>query len=197
MPDARDAAERAAAIDPDSAVAHAALGIVRLQYDWNWVEAKRELDRALEKQPGSVPIRMWLGRWFDVMGRRGEALSTLEQALALDPLSAELRVELDTVRGAGPPQPANEAEAAAFLDSAEARREEEYVDALHCVSLAVALKDWEPALDWLEWAYDERSPAVELIRLMRLLPPSPRLEALAAKMRLLQSALDTTMAKPF
>ena len=41
--------------DPDLASGHLALGIVRLQYDWEWADARSEFDRALQLAPGCGP----------------------------------------------------------------------------------------------------------------------------------------------
>jgi TolB-like protein/Flp pilus assembly protein TadD len=87
MPASRDAAERAAALDPDSGVAHLALGIVKLQYDWDWAGAKDGFDRAVKAFPESAFALDWLGRWFQSQGRMTEAIAETERALALDPLS--------------------------------------------------------------------------------------------------------------
>ena len=87
MPASRDAAERAVALDPDSGMAHLALGIVKLQYDWDWAGAKEELDRAVKAFPESAFALDWLGRWFQSQGRMTEAIAETERALARDPLS--------------------------------------------------------------------------------------------------------------
>jgi len=93
MPASRDAAERAVALDPDSGDAHLALGIVKLQYDWDWPGAKAELDRALKASPGSAFALAWRARWFETQGRRNEAISETGRALALDPLSAAISAD--------------------------------------------------------------------------------------------------------
>jgi TolB-like protein/Flp pilus assembly protein TadD len=90
MPAARDAAERAVALDADSGEAHLALGIVKLQYDWDWNTAKQEFDRALQLSPGSGFARHWLAHWYETQGRLGEALTEMQSALTLDPLSPEM-----------------------------------------------------------------------------------------------------------
>ena len=90
MPASRDAAERAVALNPDSGLAHLALGIVKLQYDWDWAGAKTELDRAAQALPGSAFVHQWRGRWFQSQGRIDEALTETQRALALDPLSPSL-----------------------------------------------------------------------------------------------------------
>jgi TolB-like protein/Tfp pilus assembly protein PilF len=90
MPAARDAAERAVALDADSGETHLALGIVKLQYDWDWSTAKQEFDRALQLNPGSGFALHWLAHWYETQGRLGEALTGMQAALALDPLSPEM-----------------------------------------------------------------------------------------------------------
>ncbi len=90
MPAARDAAERAAALDADSGEAHLALGIVKLQYDWDWNAAKQEFDRALQLSAGPGLAQHWLAHWYETQGRLGEALSQMQSALTLDPLSPEM-----------------------------------------------------------------------------------------------------------
>jgi len=90
MPAARDAAERAVALDADSAEAHLALGIVKLQYDWDWNTAKQEFDRALQLSPGSGFALHWLAHWYETQGRLGDALTGMQAALTLDPLSPEM-----------------------------------------------------------------------------------------------------------
>jgi len=90
MPASRDAAERAVALDPDSGIGHLALGIVKLQYDWDWAGAKEELDRAVKAFPVSAFALDWLGRWFQSQGRMTEAIAQTGRALVLDPLSSAI-----------------------------------------------------------------------------------------------------------
>jgi TolB-like protein len=90
MPGSRDAAERAVALDPESGIAHLALGIVKLQYDWEWTGAKQELDRAVEAFPESAFALEWRARWYESQGRMNQAVSETARALALDPLSAAI-----------------------------------------------------------------------------------------------------------
>ena len=87
MPGSRDAAERAVALDPDSGDAHLALGIVKLQYDWDWAGAKDELDRAVASLPASAFAHQWRARWLQSQGQIDEAIAETAHALKLDPLS--------------------------------------------------------------------------------------------------------------
>ncbi len=90
MPGSRDAAERAVALDPDSGDAHLALGIVKLQYDWDWAGAKDALDRALRSMPESATALAWHARWLQTQGRMKEAIAETQRALALDPLCSAI-----------------------------------------------------------------------------------------------------------
>jgi TolB-like protein/Tfp pilus assembly protein PilF len=93
MPGSRDAAERAVALDVESGDAHLALGIVKLQYDWDWPGAKQELDRALQSMPESAAVLAWHARWYRTQGRMEEAIAETARALALDPLSAAIAAD--------------------------------------------------------------------------------------------------------
>src|SRR5262249_30492315 len=60
MPKAKQAAERAVALDPNSSEAHTSLGAVKLDYDWDREGAQRELQRAIQLNPGSS----WVHHWY-------------------------------------------------------------------------------------------------------------------------------------
>lgn len=90
MPAARDAAERAVALDAGAAAPHLALAIVLLQYDWDWSAARQELDRALQLSPGSAFAQHWLAHWYETQGRLDDAIRQMQSALTLDPLSDEM-----------------------------------------------------------------------------------------------------------
>lgn len=90
MPGSRDAAERATALGPDCGLAQLALGIVHLQYDWDWAGAKEQLDRAVKALPGSAFAAQWRARWYQIQGRMNEAMAETQRAAALDPLSPSI-----------------------------------------------------------------------------------------------------------
>ena len=54
MPRAREAAERALALDDRLSDAHCSLGYVNLMYDWNWSDAQRRFERAIELNANNV-----------------------------------------------------------------------------------------------------------------------------------------------
>lgn len=88
MPKAKAAALRALELDPDLAEAHTSLGIIQSLYDWEWSEAGEHYRRAIELNPGYATGRHWYAcDYLALQGRFDEALSEMEVAVQLDPLS--------------------------------------------------------------------------------------------------------------
>jgi TolB-like protein/Tfp pilus assembly protein PilF len=88
MPRAREAATRALALDGSLAEARAALGLIKLVYDWDFPAAERDLRAAAAQEPGSSTPWRWLGELELAKARPEEAIPAFEKAVALDPLSA-------------------------------------------------------------------------------------------------------------
>jgi adenylate cyclase len=85
---ARAAAQRALAIDPKNAVAHAALGDVNMVYDWDWAASAREMSKALELGIREPYILETAARLATTRGDWDKALGLARSAVAQDPLSA-------------------------------------------------------------------------------------------------------------
>lgn len=88
MPKARDYALKAVALDDTLAHAHTSLATVRFYGDWNWVEADREYQRALQLNPGDAEARRMYSVFLANMGRADEAWAQVLAAQELDPLYA-------------------------------------------------------------------------------------------------------------
>lgn len=86
-PQARQAAEKAIALDPNFGDAHTALALVRTWYDHNWAGAEAEFKQAISISPGSTITRAWYGWFLTWLGRTDEALAELNAAQSHDPLS--------------------------------------------------------------------------------------------------------------
>ena len=86
LPKAYAAARKAVEINPQSAEAHASLGLV-LSHRWNWPEAETEFKRALELDPQYANAHHWYGDYLSMHGRHQEALSEARRSLELDPLN--------------------------------------------------------------------------------------------------------------
>lgn len=87
FPKAKEAAARALALDSTLAEPHATLGFVAMYYDWDWMVAEREYERALENNERYPTAHEWFGLFLAAMGRFTEAQAEERRALALDPLS--------------------------------------------------------------------------------------------------------------
>jgi tetratricopeptide (TPR) repeat protein len=86
-PKARDAVERALALDAKLAEAHTSLGLIKFQYDWDWKGAEQEFNEAIRLNPNYAPAHHFFADYLKAMGRFEEALAEIEKAQELDPLS--------------------------------------------------------------------------------------------------------------
>ena len=84
---AKEAAERALALDDGLAEAHTSVGLVRYWFEWEWEEAERELRRSLELDPRNQATCIFLGQLLAALGRRDEATAMARRGVDLDPLS--------------------------------------------------------------------------------------------------------------
>jgi serine/threonine protein kinase/TolB-like protein len=84
LPKAEEAALKAVSFDEELAEAHAALGHAKLhRYDWS---CEKDLQRALELNPNSVPVLLWYGEYWNYRDP-SKAVPILQRAQQLDPLS--------------------------------------------------------------------------------------------------------------
>jgi TolB-like protein len=84
---ARDDAEKAVAIAPGLAEAHAALGWVRFFTEWKFAEGLNELTRAKELSPANPTANDLLARVIVYVGKLDEAEKQARQAVETDPLA--------------------------------------------------------------------------------------------------------------
>src|SRR3984893_2340249 len=86
-PKARQDAEKAVAIAPTLAEAHAALGWVRFFAEWKFAEGLSELKSAKELSPANPTANDLLARVVVYLGKPDEAEKQARQAVELDPLA--------------------------------------------------------------------------------------------------------------
>jgi DNA-binding winged helix-turn-helix (wHTH) protein/tetratricopeptide (TPR) repeat protein/TolB-like protein len=89
---ARAAAERALQLDRRASGAHAVLGVIAMQYDWDWAEAEASLHRALTLNPNNAAAEQWLAEMYCYRFRPDDCRQHLRTATSLDPLSPVLRM---------------------------------------------------------------------------------------------------------
>jgi eukaryotic-like serine/threonine-protein kinase len=86
LPEAKTAALKALALDPDLTEAHTALAFIQYQYEWKFKEAEGEFKEAIRLNPNSVSALLGYSEYLSDFGRLQEARSELERARELDPL---------------------------------------------------------------------------------------------------------------
>jgi adenylate cyclase len=91
---ARDAAMRALAIDPDSAVAEAALGEVARYVDRDQAAAALHYERALALEPANTSILRSAGHLATYMRRIDEGIAIYEFVVSRDPVSPQGHLSL-------------------------------------------------------------------------------------------------------
>jgi TolB-like protein/lipoprotein NlpI len=91
IPMAREAAEKALSINPESARALTTRGYYRAMLDFNWTAADADFNKAIEHEPGYATAHQWYAEVLGAQGRMEEALAELAIAHKADPLSAVIR----------------------------------------------------------------------------------------------------------
>jgi serine/threonine-protein kinase len=90
-------AEKAVAVDPALAEAHAALGWVRFFIEWRFAEGLAELTRAQQLSPWNPTANDLMARVVVYLGQFQEAEKLARQAVELDPLAYQARTSLTRI----------------------------------------------------------------------------------------------------
>jgi TolB-like protein/DNA-binding winged helix-turn-helix (wHTH) protein len=86
-PKAKAEALKALRLDDHLAEGHAALAMVALEYDWDWVNAEREFRFAIEANPNYATGHQWYAEYLTTLGRSEEAINRVNLSQELDPVS--------------------------------------------------------------------------------------------------------------
>jgi TolB-like protein/Tfp pilus assembly protein PilF len=93
LPQAKEAAQQAIALDPSTAEAHTSSAISHLYHDWDRQNAEREILQSLALKPRDSLTRTWYAlhflQWAE--GRFEEGLAQAKQAVQIDPISPYAR----------------------------------------------------------------------------------------------------------
>jgi tetratricopeptide (TPR) repeat protein len=73
-------------IDDKLGEAHTSLAALRWSL-WEWEEAEKEFERAIELSPGYATTRHWYAYYLMLMGRNDESIKEIKIAQELDPHS--------------------------------------------------------------------------------------------------------------
>lgn len=93
-PQAKEAAERAVALDDASPEAHTSLAWLRLTWDWDWPGAEREFRRALDLDPANLDAHRWYAHELMALGRAEAAYAHSQAALELAPTDATAHAQM-------------------------------------------------------------------------------------------------------
>jgi len=86
---AREAVERAISLNPSLAAAHAQMGRIKQQVDYDWAGANASFQRAVALEPAN-PENVGFAAWSaTILGRFDEAVQLNRRAVDLDPLNAD------------------------------------------------------------------------------------------------------------
>lgn len=88
---ARAAARKAIELDPTLAAPHTALGLVAMNYEWDWKTAEEEYKRAIELDPNYPTAHHWYAEFLCAQGRSDEAVAEIKRAHQLDPKSTVIQ----------------------------------------------------------------------------------------------------------
>lgn len=101
FPKARAAALKALELDDGNAEAHASLGSLHWEYEWDKSSAEKEFRRAIELNPSYATAHAWYAEELAVIGRGDEARTEIRRALEVDPLSLPVSVVAGWILYAG------------------------------------------------------------------------------------------------
>jgi TolB-like protein/DNA-binding winged helix-turn-helix (wHTH) protein/Tfp pilus assembly protein PilF len=87
MPLAIAAATRAIELDPNSGEAYTALGAIDTNFLYDWDAAEQNLRKGIELSPSSSDAETWYAIYLTSVGRPAEAVTAMQHAVTLDPLS--------------------------------------------------------------------------------------------------------------
>ena len=87
---AKDAVNKALALDESLANAYNSQAYINFRLEWNWEEAEQNFKKAIKLKPGYAKAYERYAFFLALLGRLGEALSLMQRAQDLDPLSVSV-----------------------------------------------------------------------------------------------------------
>jgi serine/threonine-protein kinase len=87
FPKAKDNARKALALDKDLAEAHVSLGYSALVYDWNFSEANKEFERAIQLRPDYATAHQYYAYYLTAIGDMSQAIAERQRAVEIEPKS--------------------------------------------------------------------------------------------------------------
>jgi TolB-like protein/Flp pilus assembly protein TadD len=94
FPKAEAAARKALELDSTLGEAHVSLGYYQMVYQWNFPEARKEFETALQLRPSDATAHQFYGYYLTAIGQLDAAIAERKKALELDPISPLLHSAL-------------------------------------------------------------------------------------------------------
>jgi TolB-like protein/Tfp pilus assembly protein PilF len=86
--------QKALDLDETIAEAHCTLGLIKSWYDWDWNGADREFQIALGLEPSNVTTLLWQSLLQSSVGKKQEAIASMQRAREIEPLSPNVNLYL-------------------------------------------------------------------------------------------------------
>ena len=150
-------------------------------YARRYDQARYHIDRAITMNPNAEESYRVLGMTFTLEGSDAEAERVLREAVTMPGAGTYTQSTL----GYALARAGRHDEARAILTRLEAHAATGYVSPVALATILLGLGDIEPALDWMERAYDDRRGWLAYVHVNPVMDPvrgHPRFEALAARM---------------
>jgi len=98
MPKAKEAVKKALSIDNNLSEAHISLGCVLAVYDWKWEKSYQEFQAGINLNPRYATAHHWYAiNYLVPLGKFDDALSEIDIALNLDPISLILNTTIGLI----------------------------------------------------------------------------------------------------
>ena len=94
---AKAAAGKALELDNSLGEAHASAAFMKTYFDWDWVGAEREFNRAIELNPNHATAHHWYANYLTAMRRLDEALAEIKRAQQIDPVSPPINAAFSRI----------------------------------------------------------------------------------------------------
>ena len=142
IPTARSLSLEVLKADPHNARARAVLGVIAMQFDWDWFTAESLLREAVALNPNDATVQQWLGELYCYQSYFDKCRRQLRVALELDPLSPVLNMQQGS-----PALYAGDFRAAITAYESAMNSSPQFALGQYVVGLAWAgLADWEKAI---------------------------------------------------
>ncbi len=87
LPEAKTTALRALQLDPRLPEAHATLGLITQNLEWDWTEVERQYREASRLAPNYSTAHHWYAEFLSILGRFDESRNEFARARQIDPIS--------------------------------------------------------------------------------------------------------------